>query len=486
MTIASTPNLGLNLPSKGISNYDIPINDNFSKIDYELNRVLKKEINPEKIWEVHLGDEPNYSSPLIFTLPDGTKTVITSTWNWYINCHRLSDGQLLWRHATNAPCYGRCVAINIDNQAYIFGSSHDGTITCLDETGSVRYQHKNIYDREGTGMVSSAGSFYFCDSTKNWVKDSFIRGTQGYNASVKIIEGTGINQVKEISGVDENDHSKIWLFEDWDVMPDSSSKFQIVPKYESDRYYQHTGTISVENNIAYLYCCGFDGQLVKLRVVDNTIMWKFSTRESIEPYPLIQTVNGQLRIFITSLDKYVYSFSADGTLIFKTLLGDGADAFLGYDSDLGLLISCRDNRVYRINPSTGVILYKSSDSGSDIDDRPTVVTDGISKFIVVGNDDGYIYKFDETLEIVNRYHIGSGINSSIVVADVNSDSQQEILCSDMNSCITILNSTDFVKVGEIYTRGGIEGTPEGFIDENSKYNLIISSLDGYLKVVRFD
>jgi hypothetical protein len=87
------------------------------------------------------------------------------------------------------------------------------------------------------------------------------------------------------------------------------------------------------------------------------------------------------------------------------------------------------------------------------------------------------------MDTIWRYNTnGGGINSSIVVIE---DNEPKILVSDMQGKITILNPYG-VEIGQIFARGGIEGTCLFHTDESLNKYLIISSLEGYLKCVKFN
>ena len=281
-------------------------------------------LNHEILWKVQTdGKEAIYSSPILQVLSSAITAIIYVGWDWFVYCRNSSDGSLIWKFPMEENGYGRCQSyVDSDGYIRIFASSH-GHIYCLNELGELQYKIENLYDREGNGNVTSAGNYYFVDSSKNWITNSFIHGnTVGGNSSVSIISGTGANQTKEISGVENG--NKIWLFDDWDVTPDSTSVYKIIPKFESDRYFQHCGQLSLENSIEYLYITGFDGMIVKVAASTGEIIFRYGTLGNIEPYVFV-TEN---EVISVSLDCYVYSLDHQGNLLWKTLMPDGMDAFI--------------------------------------------------------------------------------------------------------------------------------------------------------------
>jgi len=459
------------------STFDI-IDTNFELLKNVTNNGSSSNIilNSEILWKVKNTGEPIYSSIVEVTLSTGVKALIYSSWDWYIYCRNADTGELIWRYATNAPCYGRCQAqdINEDGKIEVIGSSHDGKIYCLSENGTLLWLFKNLYDREGTGTISSAGSYYLSDATKNWNTNSFIRGSQGLNASVSIISGTGSGQTLEISGVESN---KLWFYNNWTTMPDSTSTYKIVPKYESDIYYQHAGTLSLESGVYYLYVTGFDGQLVKLKASDGTLIYKFGIKEGIEPYSWIGDINndGSLEVIISCLDKHVYCLKAsDGSLVWNTTLSEPNDAFINVNSE----IASRDNRVYVLNGSTGIVENYTRDVGGDSDCRPFTYP-SLSGF-VCGSDTGYICKYDNDCECEWFYKAMDSTNTSMISATLNDD--LILIQGDQAGGLYFLDTNGKV-IKQMCLKGGIEGTP--CIEEYTDYFVLyVTTIEGWVYAIK--
>ena len=115
-----------------------------------------------------------------------------------------------------------------------------------------------------TGLACASGGNYSVTLSTNpgWPTTAWQR-YQGvsYNAYVKIVAGTGAGQYNQISGVGSG--NVIYVNNQWSVNPDNTSIIQILPRYPSDAYFQHAGTINVEAGTTYLYTTGFDNTIVK-------------------------------------------------------------------------------------------------------------------------------------------------------------------------------------------------------------------------------
>lgn len=468
------------------------------KIDNRFNSLFKNNIPYNTVWEyVNQTGQAIYSTPIITTFSNGKKVLIYQGWDWYLYVHDLATGELLWRYAFGGNNYGRPQAedVNGDGKIEIFGASHEGVIYCLDENGNRLWFIQNLYDREGNGTATFGTSNTLVDTSKSWATNSFIRSSEisGENASIQITDGKGSGQTLEIKYASGN---TITTFENWTTVPDSTSKYKIIPKKQSDIHYQHAGQLSKEYGVWYLYVTGFDGQCVKIDASTGDIVWKFSSLENIEPFPIITDINndGILECIFASVDTNIYCLRAtDGTKMWSTSTGEGNDSFLSYgdidnDGVTEIIVNSRSNRCYILNGKTGTIEHKSTDVGGDIDTQPILADingDGLNE-IVFGCDSGYVYCLDNKANTLWRFNQGVTMNASVNVLDINHDGKQEILSPDMNGTISILDGNG-VEIGQIHTKGSIEGTPiVGDLDGDGKIEMVITSIDGYVKMIRFE
>lgn len=268
--------------------------------------------------------------------------------------------------------------------------------------------------------------------------------------------------------------------------------YQVEPAYPSDKIFQHAGTLNKENSKWYLYITGMDFCLRKIDTSNGNIVWIYSSKEASEPYPLITDLGNGNRVFFVSVDWYVYCLTLDGTLEWKCPLGGGCDAFLNTivksDNNKYLVVSCRDGCVYCIDKN-GNINCKSVNTQADIDCRPLVYDfnkDGKNE-IVVGGDSGFIYCFDENLKTKWRTKIGTYLNSSGVMADVNYDGIQEIIWGDMGGVISILEPINGKVIKEICMSGSVEGTPYiGDYDNDGIIEMVVTTCDGLICLYKFE
>jgi outer membrane protein assembly factor BamB len=446
------------------------------------------------------GGEPNYSSPILVPKAGFANAraagvnqwVVFQTWDWFLYVLDYANGAVRWRYAFADSCYGRCQAgdVNGDGEPEFFGASHDGTVRCLNSTGGWIWQWHSVYDREGTGTVTSATQFNITDTTKNWVPNCFnFRGVQGENASIQITSGTGAGQTREISQTDAN---KIWTYDAFSPIPDATSHYKVIPAYDSDGYYQHAGTLVG----TALYVCCFDGQIVRLNATTGAMVWRYQTGESIEPFPLVMDVDGdgQAEVCVGSVDGYFYCLnSATGALKWRTKPSstgdDGMDAFVSAadidgDGVIEILASSRSNNVYVLNGQTGAVKHATIDMGADVDDRPAIFADG--RF-VVGNDLGIVWCFntDGTLHWQAQLAPGGiGINSSPSIVDFGSHGGVVAVSCDMSGTVGAYSEAGAM-VGQFRMPAGIEGTPLiADLDGDGNVEFLISTLDGHETLLR--
>ena len=83
----------------------------------------------------------------------------------------------------------------------------------------------DIYEYDAGTLSSTAGRIVF-DTTKNWAVNRWA------NFGVRILAGTGIGQVRQIQS---SGSTSLVLYENWNVQPDSTSVYTIVP-WATDLY----------------------------------------------------------------------------------------------------------------------------------------------------------------------------------------------------------------------------------------------------------
>lgn len=443
-----------------------------------------------------------FSTPIMFT-NYGENTIAFQGWDWYLYVLRARDGALDWTHAFGAEAYGRPQAadVNGDGHPEIFGASHDGMIWCFDYNGGNIWQHSNLYAREGTGTVSTATTSTLTDASKNWAPNSFLRSEgAGYGATITLTEGTGSGQTREIVAVTS---TTVTVSPVWTTIPDTTTSYRINPLYASDIYFQHAGSLSQEAGTWYLYVTGFDNQCVKLNATTGNIIWKFSSLENCEPYPLIMDVNGDgaLECVFVSTDGYAYCLNATtGAQIWKVMPEqisgtNQLDAFISIgdinnDGTLELLISCRSAKVFIINAKTGLIIGQSPTNSGDayagVDNKPCILdpVGGTSAFVYATHS-GFIYCCDCTGELLWRTNIGITVNSSIQYGDVLNTGRKVLVVCDMGGCLTILDPLTGNILGTVGLRGGVEGTALiSDVDNDGKTEVVVTTLDGWIMCYR--
>lgn len=483
-------------------------NENWEVLDAYLKNPKFKEVKADEVWTTKSpGDEAIFSTPVYAKFSDGRKVVIYQSWDWYIYVRDVSTGELIWRDHFDDANYGRPQAedVNGDGKIEIIGASHDGKIRCWNESGTVLWTQYNMYLKDDyvSGTATGGSDWSIIDTTKSWVKNSFIRPSKEgnlngeQNAWVEIISGKGAGQKVNISSAEGN---TLWTATALDPIPDATSVYKITPAYESDHYFQHAGQLNKEGNKWYLYVTGFDNMCRKLDATTGDIIWLFSALEHNEPFPLIVDIDGDgvLECLFGSVDENVYCLNAvNGELKWNATLpyNAGVDCFpqaydMDGDGELEYVTNSRGGRTYYLNGKDGSVKYKSTDyttwTTSEANSRPTVfnMPDG-SPACVWGGLAGYVYCLDGEANTIWRKYLGPNMRGSTNIVDVDGDGQLEILVPDMMGTLTILD-LDGKEIGQVNMKGGIEGTPlVGDLEGDGNIEVILNSLDGYTSCYRF-
>jgi outer membrane protein assembly factor BamB len=442
------------------------------------------------------GGEPNYSTAVMVPKKGGGgQWVVFQTWDWYLYVLDYANGAVRWRYPFAGPNYDRSEAgdINGDGEPEFIGASHDGTARCIDSTGALIWLWNNVYTREGTGTVTSATASSITDSTKNWVPNTFnYRGTPGQGAQLQITSGTGSGQSSEIIATTA---TTLTIAGTFSPIPNATSHYTIVPKYDSDPYYQHTGTLVGTR----LYLTGFDGQIVCLNATTGAMIWRYQTGESIEPFPLVMDVDsdGQLECCSGSIDGYFYCLNATtGALKWRTNCSGGntgaaggLDAFpvaadIDSDGTIEVLVSARCGNVFILNGRTGVIKHTTQYLGGEVNTRPAIFADG--RF-VVGNLTGNVWCFNTDGTLHWKYQLvasTNGIRSSPAVTNFGSLGGEVVVSCTMNGTIGAFNEAGTL-IGLYQVPDSIEGTPlVGDLDGDGNVEMLISTLGGHETLLR--
>ncbi|VVC05059.1 Outer membrane protein assembly factor BamB [uncultured archaeon] len=458
-------------------------------------------ITASVIWSYQVpSGQQVYSTPILTTLND-VPAVIFQGWDWYLYAISAANESLIWRYPFGGSNYGRAQAAVLTSgaQTTIFGASHEGYVYSLSSTGTKNWDFANAFTREGSGTVTSATTTSLSDTTKTWVVGEFLspRAYDSTGATVTITGGTGSGESSVIQSI--TPPSTLVVSPAWTTKPNTTSTYSITPAVDSDIYYQHAGTLSLESGTYYLYVTGFDGLITKLNASTGALIWKYSAHENNEPYPLLETINGTLYVYFASVDGYVYCLNAStGALLWSTMpetisSSPMLDAFLSAgdvndDGSLDIVVASRSTRVFVLNALTGATEATSSsidgDTYAGIDNEPVLIpqTNGIDN-IVYGTHSGFVYCINDTGETIWRKNLGVTINASIQYADIFNIGTSYLVVSDMGGAITILNPDNGATIGTFNVKGGIEGTPMiADVDGSGKNELLLTTLDGYVEL----
>jgi len=441
-----------------------------------------------------------YSTPIVFT-NNGVVNVAFECMDWYLYTLVASTGVLNWSKAFGDQCYGRPQAADVlgTGLPYIYGSSYDGEIHCLDHNGGNVWQFQNSYAREGTGTATSGTTNTLTDTTKSWAVGEFQSPRAagvGYGAFLNITAGTGIGQTLEIASVSAHTLTTVT---NWVTIPNATSVYTVTPRYSSDIYYEHAGTLNEESGTWYLYVTGFDGEIAKINATTGALVWKYECGENIEPFPLVMQVTGSgLQCVAVCVSGFCYCLNAStGALIWSVspevnYNTNQLDAFISAsdinnDGIIEILIACRSSRVFVIQGTTGNVLSISGSNDGDVyagvDNEPAILSmvSGSQNY-VYGNHAGFIRCCNPAGATVWQTSVGGAtINSSIRYGDLFNTGIPVLVCCDMAGTVSILNPLNGAVIGSIYVKGGIEGTPYvGNVTGTGGNQLLVTTLDGWV------
>ena len=508
------------------------------------------QVSMSKVWSVlaHDGVSEFYSSPIYvsnFVTPYYTgPAIVFQGYDWFVYVVNAVTGVALqgFPVATTGPCYGRCQAADVNGDGFteVIAGTHGnqagatGSIYCFSSVGNLLWNTLNAYQLEGgndgilngsviggstaTGLgVASATSSSVTVSgpNPNWQSTAWTRYLGvGYSSSAYITSGTGAGEHAEITGVTGG--NKITITGTWSVTPDNTSIVQIVPKYTSDVYFQHAGTLNQESGVWYLYVTGNDNTIVKLNARTGAKVWRYWTGENNEPFPLIAKVTDGITasVLFNSIDSYTYCLTLSGSLNWKTqgTSGVGLDSFLSAanvsssGSYLDVVVNQRRSgssaagRTYILRGDTGAKVSESGDQLGDNSSGPLLIarTDGTGKYYIFSAGNACLATmYDDQMNGLWRQRYGDNsevdqFRSTPILADVNYDGSKEIVACMQNTGTIMVWSQGGALLAALTlpcrinaTDCGIEGTPCTFLNNGILY-IILPSKDGNMFCYQFN
>ena len=453
----------------------------------------------KRIWRYEIPGLPYcYSTPVRATL-SGTDCIVFQAWNGAVHAIRTDTGALVWTYNFAGNNYGRCAVAS--GYTGVVACSHDGTIRGLSASGAWVWTFQNLYHRKGhfgsSGTLTDGGGYFIEDTSANWPANAFQRGSAALNGIVVITSGAAAGQESPISA--SNGTDGFWVDTEFDPPPAAGDGYYIKPRYESDIYWQHAGTLNQESGTWYLYAGGFDNTMVKINAATGALVWEVCALENIEPFPLVTTLGGSTRILFACVDGKVYARNTDGSAYWTTDLSAPLDAFLeaadvNGDAAPEILVNSRDNKLHVLSGTTGAVLSVGPDTGEDLDTKPLVLASG--KVAIVG-DSGRLYLLTYaagtmTTDWTNATALGRLVNASPVAVDCNAAGTDEILYCDMNGFGYIVkdDGTNLTTRSDgiaFIPPGPVEGTPLAgdLLGTAGKRQVVFTSLGGIVEMHEF-
>jgi outer membrane protein assembly factor BamB len=157
-----------------------------------------------------------------------------------------------------------------------------------------------------------------------------------------------------------------------------------------------------------VYCGSHDTNLYAFHPNNGTVKWTYKTGHWIRTAPCIADDG---TIYVVSLDDHLHAVNPDGTMKWKTDMGEGGTSpTIGQDGT----IYCGYNQLHAINPSDGSIKWKLPVSGKIRGGTPCNSIDGT---IYLGTDSGWIYAVNPDGTEKWRKSIGGDVESAPAIGE---------------------------------------------------------------------
>ncbi|MCK9281963.1 MAG: PQQ-binding-like beta-propeller repeat protein, partial [Melioribacteraceae bacterium] len=465
-----------------------------------------------RVWSFQTTEkEPNYSTAIgPYTVLDGTtprKAILFCSQNWLFYALDVDTGEEIWSQINDGAMYGRMQAVDLEGTGdlKIYVPCNTGHIKRVDADGEYdsAFTFYNVYDREGSGTVTSVGAGYIIDSSQAWHDNAFIRisnpTTQAEadtNAEVSFTSGVANGSSARISLISSGNKLDLYGGVPAGVAPGDT--FIINPAYVSDKIFMHAGQLIKEGSIWYLYATSQDSHIYKINAHTGTLIWKYAGLEATEACPWIGDLfqdSGQYVLW-GCYDKHLRCHNATtGAVIWDVELDgllDGTPqvAPTGTGGKYEIYQASRSGKIFKLDRDDGSILAESGrpqywqDVASTT--RPLKRSDN-SWMVYIGGRRGDFGAYDCTdmYPIWKKNVTPDNINSSAVFHDVAGYGNLDIIIADMTGTIHIFHE-DGMKICEVYGKGAIEGMPLiADIDDDGKVEMVVTTCDGWVHCFRF-
>lgn len=516
-----THTYGLRFKYDGILEFEVDLDGNAYTSSHvtALKGVKLNDTLIERVWSFQTDEkEEIYCTPIgPYTVEDSTtterKAILFCSYNWVWYALDVDDGTEIFSFVNEGRMYGRLQAADVDgdDEIEIFVPCHAGHIRRFNRDGTLdaSWELQNVYDREGTGTITSVGTWSIEDSSQNWADNAFLRvnnpTTQdeaNLNAEIEFTSGAAIGGKLRISGMENGD--TLWTFTETSDngtghSPSVGDTYKINPAFpESDKIFMHAGQLIKEGNTWYLYATGQDSHIYKISANNGNIIWKKAGFEAIESWPWIGDLynNSGRYVLWVCYDQYLRCLNAStGALVWETDLGGQLDgtpqvAPTGTAGKNEIYQACRSGKIFKIDIDTGAILAESGRPQYWQDVACTAVPLKRSDdewMIYVGGRRGDFgaYECADMYPVWKKNVTPDNINSSARFHDVTGDGNLDVIVADMTGTIHIFHE-DGSKIAEVNGKGAIEGIPLiADIDNDGKVEMVVTTTDGWVHCFRF-
>jgi|LSQX01.2.fsa_nt_gb hypothetical protein len=467
----------------------------------------------DRVWsfQTHTKEEI-YSSPVgPYTVKDSKgnsrDAILVTSMNWMFYALDVHTGEVIWDQINTDEIYGRVQAVDLEGDGVlkIYVPCHDGRIRRVNADGSYdnSFVFYGVYDREGSGTVTSSSGDYIVDNTKNWHNNAFIRVYQPDdedeaedNAEVIFTSGNASGQSRRISYCTNN--NRLYLYGGVPTGVANGDSYIIEPAYDSDRIFMHAGQLIKENDTWYLYTTSQDSHVYKINAHTGDLVWKYAGLEAVESWPWVGDLlqnDGSYTIWVC-YDQHMRCHNSDtGALMWDVELDgllDGTPqvAPTGPNGEYELYTASRSGKILKIDKTNGSIIAESGrpQYWQDVACTATPLKRSDGKWMIyIGGRRGDFGAYDckDMYPIWKRNVTPDNINSSARFHDVTGDGKLDVIIGDMAGTIHIFGE-DGNKITEVYCKGAIEGMPLiADIDGDGKVEMVVTTCDGWVHCFRF-
>lgn len=223
-----------------------------------------------------------------------------------------------------------------------------------------------------------------------------------------------------------------------------------------------------------------------------TILWNYSTGNSIRSSPAVADLDGdkQLEVVFGSDDGILYALNSQGKLVLNYTVGSrirSPPTIIDFNADnkTEILFGADDGILYALDAKGNTLFtyqtngpVSTSPAAANFDDSPQLE-------IIFGSQDGFLYALDYEGSLKWKYETSEAVRSSPAVGDLNGDGNLEIVFGSDDNIVYVLSYPPY-KIWQYQTSGDVVASPViSNYDRDGKVEAIYASTDYMVKPIYF-